>query len=119
MSEHGRQFQLSIRRVNYDNSGAVLMGKWRKAAIHFMTTRQDLTEADVATDKATFGAQIGLTKDLSYQIRLVQVTPDGANLTASVFLDAQEEVAIGKLFVTRAMLLLNGRVEFRARSLVD
>ena len=94
ISAYGRQFQLSVRRVNYGSSRTVVLAKWRKAAIHFMTIRHHKQKL---TLPLTVGAHIALIKDFSYQIRLVRMTPDGANLNASVFLDAHQELGIGKL----------------------
>ena len=97
MSENGRQFHLSVRRVNYNATGTFLLSKWRKAVIRFIAIRMDpTTQTDIGTDRANFSAEISLIKNLSYQIRLVSA--DGGNLTASVFLDVREEFAAGELF---------------------
>ena len=82
---------MSVRRVNYGSSRTVVLAKWRKAAIHFMTIRHHKQKL---TLPLTVDAQIAPIKDFSYQIRLVRMTPDGANLNASVFLDAHQELGI-------------------------
>ena len=96
-STYGSEFHLIVRRANYGPKGTAMFAKWRKAAVNFVSIRMETTELGWETHRATFSAQLGVMKDLSYEIRLVKVSADGGNLTASVFLDAHEELAVGEL----------------------
>lgn len=97
MSAYGREFHLSVRRLNYSPNGTIIFGKRRKAVVNFISVAIESSEVGWQTRYATFTAQIGLIKHLSYEIQLADVSLDGAyNLTASVFLDARGEFAVGK-----------------------
>ena len=103
-SVYGHRFDLSVRRAKYE-TGKISFGKWRKAALNFIAIRMETDSSQDLTDdgyiasepRASFIAELGLVRDLSYEIRLVEVHSRGeSNITASVFLDAYEELAFGE-----------------------
>ena len=66
--------------------------------VKFISVAVKSSEDGWETKQAIFTAQVALMKHLSYEIQLAEVSFDDAyNLTASVFLDAHEELAVGRL----------------------
>ena len=100
MSTYGKKFHFFVRRANYGpNKTMINFGKRRKAVVKFISVAVKSSEDGWETKQTIFKAQVALMKHLSYQIQLAEVSvDDGYNLTASVFLDAHEELAVGRLF---------------------
>lgn len=67
--------------------------------VKFISVAVKSSEDGWETKQAIFTAQVASMEHLSYEIQLAEVNVDDAyNLTASVFLDAHEELAVGRLF---------------------
>ena len=103
-SVYGKEFRLSVRRTQHGTRGTSLFGKWRKAVMNSVSIAMESTEVKLENDQATFTARVGLMHHLSYEIRLVEVSSvEAYNLSASVFLDAHQEFAVGEFPRTRLM----------------